>query len=163
MLVKQMKGANRMKQEFHAIIKQHESMNAAYVEPPFDLQEVFGSKRVKVKATFDGIEYRGSIVYMGGCCMLGLTQDIRNKLGKSFGDEIFVTVEKDEEVRTAELPEDLAAAIGMDAKALETFAALSYTAQKEYVVWITSAKKEATRTERVQKAAQLLKEGRKLR
>lgn len=152
-----------MAQEFKAIIKQHENLNAAYVEPPFDVKEVFGAKRVKVKATFDGLEYRGSVVNMGGCYMLGITQEIRKKLRKDFGDEIFVTLEKDEEERSVELPEDLASAMNSNEAAVSTFKSLSYTAQKEYVTWITSAKREVTREDRITKAVTLLSEGKKLR
>lgn len=152
-----------MKQEFKAIIKQHENMNAAYVDPPFDVQEVFGSKRVKVKATFDGAEYRGSLVNMGGCYMLGLTQEIRKKIGKGFGDEILVTVEKDEEERSVEIPEDIAELMNSNEKAVATFQSLSYTAQKEYITWVTSAKRQETRADRIQKAVALLAEGKKLR
>lgn len=152
-----------MKQEFKAIIKQHENKNAAYIEPPFDVKEVFGSKRVKVKATFDGVEYQGSVVSMGGCYMLGLTQEIRNKIGKGFGDEIFVTLEKDIEERTVEVPEDFQTAMNSNETALSTFNSLSFTSKKEYVTWITSAKREATRLDRVIKAVNLLSEGKKLR
>lgn len=63
-----------MKLEFDAVIKQHEGINGGYIEPPFDVYEVFGAKRVKVKATFDGIKYRGSLVRMGGCYMIGITR-----------------------------------------------------------------------------------------
>jgi hypothetical protein len=154
---------NLLKQEFKAIIKQHDNINAAYIEPPFDVKEVFGSKRVKVKATFDGIEYRGSVVNMGGCYMLGLTQEIRSKIGKGFGDEVFVTLEKDVEERTVEVPEDFAAAMNCDETAVSTFKSLSYTAQKEYVTWINSAKREVTRSERILKAVTLLSEGKRLK
>jgi hypothetical protein len=150
-------------QEFKSIIKQHENLNAAYIEPPFDIKEVFGSKRVKVKATFDGIEYRGSVVSMGGCYMIGLTQEIRKKLGKDFGDEVLVTLEKDMEERTVEVPEYFVAAMDCNEPAAATFKALSYTAQKEYVTWITSAKREVTRSERIVKAIALLSEGKKLK
>lgn len=152
-----------MDHEFNAIIKQHENLNAAYVEPPFDIKEAFGSKRVKVKATFDGVEYRGSVVKMGGCYMLGLTQEIRNTIGKGFGDEVFVTLEKDVEERLVEVPEDFSSAMKCDEIAVSTFKSLSFTAQKEYVNWITSAKREATRSERIIKAVILLSEGKRLR
>ncbi|MBK1812758.1 DUF1905 domain-containing protein [Clostridium sp. YIM B02505] len=152
-----------MKQEFKAIIKQVENKDAGFVEPPFDVQEVFGSKRVKVKATFDGVEYRGSVVNMGGCYMLGLTKDIRNKIGKSFGDEILVTIEKDEEERMVEVPEDFQAAMNDNEAAINTFNSLSYTGRKEYVTWITSAKREETRLDRINKSVALLTEGKKLR
>jgi hypothetical protein len=152
-----------LKQEFKAIIRQHENMNAAYVEPPFDVQEVYDSKRVKVKATFDGVEYRGSLVNMGGCYMLGLTQEIRKRIGKGFGDEILVTVEKDVEERSVEIPDDFAGTMNNNEKAATTFQSLSYTAQKEYVTWITSAKRQETRADRILKAVAQLAEGKKLR
>lgn len=152
-----------MKQEFKAVIKQHQNKNAAYIEPPFDVNEVFGAKRVKVKATFDGTPYRGSIVYMGGCYLLGLTQDIRNKIGKGFGDEITVTVEKDVEERSVAIPEDFAEAMKNHENALSNFGTLSFTAQKEFANWIVSAKRPETRLDRIRKAAVLLAEGKKLR
>ena len=152
-----------MKQEFAAEIQQHKDMNGAYVEPPFNVEEVFGSKRVKVKATFDGLEYRGSIVRMGECYMLGLTKDIRNKIGKSFGDIVTVTVEKDEVERTVEIPDQLLKALHDNTEAKITFDKLSYTGKREYVLWITDAKKEETRINRIEKAIQLLAEGKKLR
>ncbi|BCN31824.1 YdeI/OmpD-associated family protein [Anaeromicropila herbilytica] len=152
-----------MKQEYKAIIKQHEKNNAAYIEPPFDVNEVFGSKRVKVKANFDGIEYRGSIVRMGDCYMIGLTKEIRKAIGKDYGDEILVTLEKDEEERIVELPEDFELSMNRSEKAITTFHSFSYTAKKEYVNWITSAKREDTRKERITKAVELLSEGKKLR
>ena len=149
--------------KFNAIIKQHESLNAAYIDPPFDVKEVFGSKRAKVKVTFDGTEYRGSIVIMGGCYMLGVTQEIRSKIGKDFGDEVFVTLEKDVEDRFVAVPEDFASAMNCDEIAVSTFKSLSFTAQKEYFTWITSAKRETTRLERIIKAVTLLSEGKKLK
>lgn len=152
-----------MKQEFKAIIQQHNGLNAGYVEPPFDVKEAFGSKRVKVRATFDGLEYRGSVVSMGGCYMLGITQEIREKIGKGFGDEVLVTLEKDDEERKVEMPEDFASAMQADEKAAAPFSAFPFTAQKEYVTWITSAKREETRQDRIQKAVLRLSEGRRLK
>lgn len=154
---------NELKQEFKAIIKQHENKDAAYIEPPFDVNEVFGAKRVKVKATFDGVEYRGSIVRMGGCYMLGLTKEIRNKIGKQFNDEVFVTLEKDEEERSIEIPDDFLKVLNRNDKATTTYQSLSYTAKKEYITWITSAKRQETRLDRIEKSIALLEEGKKLR
>ncbi|HSP47615.1 MAG TPA: YdeI/OmpD-associated family protein [Clostridiaceae bacterium] len=152
-----------MRKEFKAIIQQHEGLNAGYVEPPFDVQEVFGAKRVKVRATFDGVEYQGSVVSMGGCYMLGMTREIREKIGKDFGEEVFVTLEKDEEERKVQLPEDFGSALHADERAMATYDSFPFTAQKEYVTWITSAKREETRKDSVRKAVLLLYEGRRLR
>jgi len=47
--------------------------NAAYIEIPFDIYEVFGKKWIKVKATFDKVVYRGLVLNMGGTThILGL-------------------------------------------------------------------------------------------
>lgn len=152
-----------MKQKFTAVIKQHENINGAYIEPPFDVEEVFGAKRVKVLATFDGIEYRGSIVRMDGCYMLGMTQDIRKTIGKNFGDSVKVTIEKDVDERTIEIPSDLSEALKDKPEADKTYENLSYTAKKDYISWITGAKKPETRLKRVESTVQLLLEGKKLK
>lgn len=152
-----------MKKEFDAVIKQHEGINGAYIEPPFDVEEVFGAKRVKVKATFDGLEYRGSVVRMGGCYMLGMTQEIRKKIGKDFGDTVHVTIEKDEEERIIELPQDFSEALNSNHAAKATYDSLSYTGKRDYVRWITDAKKAETRAGRIMTAIQHLAEGKKLK
>lgn len=152
-----------MKQEFDAVIKQHEGINGGYIEPPFDVYEVFGAKRVKVRATFDGIEYRGSLVRMGGCYMIGITREIRAKIGKGFGDMVHVTLEKDEEKRVLELPEAFRNALRSDAQAAAFFDSLSYSSRRDYIRWITDAKKEDTRTRRTAQAVERLKEGKKLK
>jgi hypothetical protein len=152
-----------MKQEFDAIIRQHEGINGAYVEPPFDVHEVFGARRVKVLATFDGVPYRGSIVRMGGCYWLGLTQEIRKRIGKGFGDVVHVTVERDEEERTVEVPPDLRQALDAHAEARTSFDGLSYSHRKEYVDWINGAKRAETRAARVERAIGMLAEGKRLK
>ncbi len=152
-----------MIQEFQAKIQQHENMHGAFVEPPFDVEEVYGAKRVKVKATFDGVEYRGSIVRMGNCYMLGMTQEIRKKIEKNIGDLVKVTLEKDEEERIVEIPELLIEKFKEYPDAKDFFDKLSYTSKREYTLWINDAKKEETRLNRIEKSIQLLSQGKKLR
>jgi bifunctional DNA-binding transcriptional regulator/antitoxin component of YhaV-PrlF toxin-antitoxin module len=152
-----------MKQEFEAVIQKVEGINGAYIEPPFDVEEVFSANRVKVVATFDGVQYRGSIVRMGGCYMLGMTQELRKKIGKEPGDIVKVTVEKDEEERVPEMPSDLSEVLAKNSVALTFYEKLSYTAKRSYVQWITDAKKEETRRDRIEKAVTMLSEGKKLK
>ena len=152
-----------MKQEFDAVIQQPGNVNGAYIEPPFDVEKVFGAKRVKVLATFDGEPYRGSLVRMGGCYMLGMTQEIRKKIGKDHGDLVRVTIEKDEEERSVVIPEDFQTLLEQEEEARTTFQKLSYTDKKLYVTWITDAKKEETRKERLVKSIEKLSQGQKLR
>ena len=78
--------------EFDAVILQNEGMDAAYVEVPFDIKELFGKGRLLVHATFDGVSYDGQIVRMGTpCYIIGVRKDIRKKIGKTFGDMVHVT------------------------------------------------------------------------
>ncbi|MDF2905268.1 MAG: antitermination protein NusB [Herbinix sp.] len=152
-----------MKQEFEAIIKKVDGINGAYVEPPFDVEEVFGAKRVKVLATFDSVPYRGSLVRMGGCYMLGMTQEIRRQIGKEPGDLVSVTIIKDEEERIPEAPADFMELLEKNSAALATYEKLSYSGKRDYVLWITDAKKEETRRDRIEKSVVKLTEGKKLK
>lgn len=139
--------------KFEAVIQKHPDKDATFIEIPFDIEETFGSKRVKVKAKFDEVEYRGSIVKMGlPCYMIGLTKAIRNKIGKEAGDSIIVEVEKDEEERIVELPEDLKLALDKNKDAKDFYESLSYSVKRKYVQWITSAKKIETREKRINEA-----------
>jgi len=53
------------------------------------------------------------------------------------------------QTKEVKLPDDLAAALKKNKKALEFFNALSFTNKKEFVEWIVTAKREETRIERV--------------
>lgn len=150
--------------KFNAEIKKIEGKDGAYIEIPFDVEEVYGAKRVKVKATFDGVEYRGSIVKMGlPCYIIGITKEIRKKIEKEPGDIIEVTIEKDEEDRVVEIPTDFKERIELDNNIKEFWNTLSFSMQKKYVTWITSAKKEETRNKRIDTAIEKLKNKEKIK
>lgn len=137
---------------FTAPIIQHQGMNAGYVEFPFGVEEVFGTRgMVKVKALFDGkAEYRGIMSNMGtGCHILILTQEVRRKLGKSFGDPVLVELEHDLEKREVLIPGEVQNLLNEYPEAQAFFEKLSHTHRKEYINWITSAKREETRAKRM--------------
>lgn len=95
---------------FEAEIKQNGTMNAAFVDFPFSTEELFGKKgQVKIKALLDEkVEYRGSLAKMkSNCHLLGLTQEVRKQLGKTFGDKVTVKLWEDQEERIVEIPEDV--------------------------------------------------------
>lgn len=151
-------------QEFDAIILSSErGGGGAWVEIPFNVLDVYGAKgQVKVKATIDGHPYRGSLANMGtGCHVLGILKDIRKTIGKEPGDMVRVTLERDTEERKVEVPEDLAKALAENPEAKAVFDKFAYTPRKQYVNWITEAKKTETRSARVQKAIEKIKEGKK--
>lgn len=80
---------------FDAVILQNEEMDAAYVEVPYDIRELFGKGRLLVNATFDGVPYSGQVVKMGTPgFVIGVTKQIRKTIGKSFGDIVSVTLKE---------------------------------------------------------------------
>lgn len=88
-----------MEHTFSAIIERSGDMDATYVVVPVNIREVYGRGRIKVEAFFDGIPYRGSVVNMGVkdangnvCYVIGITKAIRQKIGKTFGDTVSVTL-----------------------------------------------------------------------
>lgn len=80
---------------FKATILRNGEMDAAYIIVPYDIRQLFGKGRLQVNATFDGVPYRGQVVRMGTPdYLIGITKQIRKQIGKSFGDEIEVTLEE---------------------------------------------------------------------
>jgi hypothetical protein len=147
------------KMTFRAVI-QDPGGSGAFVDVPFDVEQVYGKKRVKVRATIDGVPYRGSLVRMGGeCHMLLVLKSIREQIGKTFGDEVEISLEEDTEPRVVEVPADLRQRLDQDRQADEFFQKMSYSHQREYVLWITSAKQAQARQRRIHKAIQMLVEG----
>lgn len=84
---------NEKSYEFDAVIRKVPELDGAYIEFPYDVKAEFGKGRVKVRATFDGEPYDGSLVRMGTPGhILGLRKDIRAKIGKQPGDLVRVTI-----------------------------------------------------------------------
>lgn len=147
---------------FDAVIREGDR-GGAYVEVPFDAESELGSKRPKIRATFDGRPdppYRGSLLRMGGdTYLLGVLKAIREEIGKGPEDSVRVVVWKDIQVRKITVPSDLKQALAGDETARAAFDALSYTHRKEYVQWIEEAKKPETRERRVAKTLEMVQEG----
>ncbi|MEG0238021.1 MAG: YdeI/OmpD-associated family protein [Clostridium sp.] len=149
--------------EFKGILKKVPDKNASYIEIPFDVFKVYGKKRVKVKATFDGVEYRGSLVKMGtDCHIIGVTKEIRDKINKTFNDTITVTLIEDIDDRTITIPDDLSLKLQENSDANDFFSSLSFSSKKKYIIWITSAKKDLTRNNRIESAIEKLNNKEKL-
>ena len=151
----------REKHTFSAVIEDAGG-GGAYVRIPFDVEAVFGKKRVPISATIDGVPYRGSLVRMGGDChVLGVLKSIRATIGKQPGDAVEIVLEEDSGPRTVDVPADLRAALGQASDAGRTFEGLSFSHKREYVQWIDDAKRDETRTRRMAQAIEMLERGQK--
>jgi len=139
----------------------------AYCDVPFDVETTFAGqvpdpKRPSVLATIEGETFNTRLMKMGRPChFVHVPKDVRTKLNKAIGDEIKISLVADNTPREIEIPTDLAKLLAKDKPAKTFFDSLSYTHRKEYVRWITEAKKEETRQSRLAKIIPLLHEGKR--
>jgi hypothetical protein len=148
--------------EFDAVIENggEKWPDAACVYFPYDVKEEFDTKgQVKVKATFDGVPYQGSLANMGSGHMLILRKDVKAKVGKSHGDSVRVTIQRDTAERVVEVPEELQKALDAAPDIKSFYEGLSYTNRKEYARWISGAKRQETKDRRLHKTIEMLKNG----
>ena len=134
----------------------HETMEATGITIPFDVEAVFGAKRVPVKVSINGAEHRSTVVRMGGEYMMIVPKIFRDAAGVKAGDNIVVTMELDTEPRTVEMPADLAEAL-QKADLGNAWEKMSYTHKKEHVNAIAEAKRPETRVRRIEKAIEMIR------
>jgi uncharacterized protein YdeI (YjbR/CyaY-like superfamily) len=114
---------------------------------------------VPVNATIDGVPHKSGLFRMGTPHhMLGVHKAIREQIGKAPGDSVAVVLWKDDAPREVEVPRAFMARM-RKAGVLAFFESLSFTHRKEYCRWIAEAKKEETRTRRIERALELLTKG----
>jgi hypothetical protein len=120
-------------------------------------------KRPPVKITLSGHTYRTTVAPMGGRFFVPLNATNREAAGVTAGDELDAIIELDTAPREVELPDDLAEALAGNDSARRFFEELSYTHRKEWVRWVTDARKTETRHARIDKTVQALQEGQRTR
>ncbi len=134
----------------------------AFVQVPPDVLAALGPrKRPAVRVVINGVELRTTLAVYGGRSYIGIRREIREAAQIAPGENIELTVELDQQARTVDLPEDLAAAIAADHEAQRIFDGLSFSNRKEYAAWVLAAKQASTRQRRVADAPALLKAGRR--
>jgi hypothetical protein len=114
-----------------------------------DVVRWFGRKsRVPVVATINGYSYRSSLSPMGGCHILPVNGDVRAGARVGGGDRVKLALREDTEVRTVDVPDDLAEALAT-AKLRAAFDAMAFTHRKEWVRAVQDAKRPETRAKRI--------------
>jgi len=149
------------KQTFKTKLLKSGDSEATWIELPFDVQDVYGAKRAKVKVWINGAEYRGSAVRMGSeCYMVGVPKVFRDAAGIKAGDPVEVTMERDDDPRIVTLPDDLAQAIDK-AGVRVAWDRLSFTRQKESVRDVRGTKGAELRATKVQRIVTMLEKKKK--
>lgn len=145
---------------FETVLEKHEDSEATGIYIPFDVEEVFGAKRVPVKVLINGLPHRSTVVRMGGKYMMAVPRPVRELAKIKAGDTIKVEMWKDTEERTVEIPPDFKDIL-KKAGLADIFEKLSFTHRKEYVNTINDAKKIETRIRRIQKAVEEIEKKKK--
>lgn len=143
---------------FTAVIRKDDKMDVTYIDIDFDVEKTFGKKRLKVKVWYDNVLYRGLLTKYKGVYFLLINKEIRAQLGKNAGDTIRVKIEEDLDERTVELPQVMIDLFRKEPALKVVFDKMSYTHHREYVTWLTGAKKEETLQNRLIKFKELLRE-----
>jgi hypothetical protein len=149
--------------EFEGILNGMEGMESLSIDFPYDVFELYGVKgQVKVKITYDGVPYQGSLAKMGtNCHWLLVRKDIRKLIGKNAGDVVKVTVQRDLEERIVDIPDELIALLEANPQEQQFFDQLSFTNRKEYARWISDAKRPETKEKRLAQTLEKLQQGKK--
>jgi hypothetical protein len=148
-----------MKQIFDAVLVAKGPNGAwTHMAVPFNVEKAFGTKaRVPVAGTINGQPFRTSIMPNGdGTHSMAITKEMQAGAKARAGDAVHVVMAVDTQTRTVEIPEDLNAALANRPELEKTFAAFAYSHRKEFVDWITQAKKPETRARRIEKALEMI-------
>jgi hypothetical protein len=115
-----------------------------------------GGRRPPVRVTVGGHTYRTTVATMSGRFLVPLSAANREAAGVAAGDKVEVAIELDSAPREVDVPDDLAAALAGEPAARQFFEGLSFTHRKEWVRWVTEAKRAETRTQRVARTVEAL-------
>ncbi len=129
------------------------------VEIPFDVQEVFGTcSRMAVEMTLKEHCYHSSIFPTGaGKHFMMINKTMQRECDIHEGDAIKISLEMESSPRIVEIPSDLRDAFQKDNKAAIAFESFPTSHRREFVQYITVAKKPETRIRRIQKTLDDLK------
>ncbi len=118
-----------------------------------------GRKAFPVRVTVQDVTLPLRLARMGGENLIGLAKAARERAGVEIGAAYRVTIAAETEERTVETPPDLETALATDDAARTAYEKLAYSHRKEFVRWITEAKRAATRAGRVAKTVEMLRAG----
>jgi len=119
-----------------------------------------GKKAFPVRVTVNGVTLPLRLARMGGESLIGLAKAARAQAGVEIGGSYDVEITPETGERTVEVPDDLAAALAADNAAQAAFTGLAPSHRKEFVRWVTEAKRAATRADRIAKTVEMVREGR---
>ena len=146
------------RQRFSGTLEEGRGGGAFVVLPDNVLESLGTGSRFRVTGTLNDVNFDSSTMGMGGgrVC-LGVHKATREAAEVEIGDTVNLEVELDTRPREVVVPDDLAAALSRDASIQAAFERLSFTHRREYVEWVTGAKRDETRARRIEKTLERLR------
>ena len=137
-------------QRYRALLRPAGDSGGAGFDVPHDVaRSLSDAKRPPVLVTIGEHAFRTRIAAYGGQPMIGVRKADRVAAGVEVGDTFDVAIALDTQPRTVEVPPELADALAAEPALASAFDRLSFSHRREYVQWITEAKRPDTRARRV--------------
>jgi hypothetical protein len=143
---------------FRTTIEAATGGGAAAQVPPEVRDALGGNRQMRVTGTLNGTPFRSSTMPYRGAFYVGIHRAVREEAGAEIGDEVELTLVRDDVPRTLELAPELEAAFRKDPTLRERFDALSFSRRRELAEPIAVAKKPETRQARLEKALERLRQ-----
>ena len=136
------------------LLAMHGGGHAVAVGP--DVAAKIGAKhRSRVKGTLAGVPFRSNLVSMGGGLLLGVHKATVQAAGVAVGDSVKVVMEPDADPLPNDVvPPELETALKTNKAARAAWETLPPSHRREYVGYITEAKRPDTRVRRVESSVE---------
>lgn len=125
-----------------------------FLEIPFSVEKELGTKaRIAVAGTLNGFAFQNSLMPNGDgthSMMVGKALQAGARAGA--GDLVTVAMDVDRSERVVDIPPELEKALSTSKAAAAAFKTLSPSHRKEFADWVATAKRDATRVSRAEKA-----------
>ncbi len=126
---------------------------------PEHIAQLDSGKRPAVVVQVNGYVYRNTVAVMGGKYMISVSAAVRKETGLRAGDPISVRLTVDSTPRTADLPDDFAAALDAQPAARAFFDALANSIRRFHIDNVNATKSPETRRRRIEAAVQKFLDG----
>ena len=143
---------------FRSVVEAARGGGAVALIPPDVTQALGGLKQMRITGTLNGTEFRSSTMPYRGAFYLGVNKATREAAGVEIGDEVELSVVRDDSPRTLELAPELELALAADPALRDRFDRLSFSRRRELADPIAEAKKPETRAARLDRALARLRE-----
>jgi hypothetical protein len=126
---------------------------------PSDIATALGGVRqMRVTGTINKQPFESSTMPYNGVLYLGVHKATRQAAGVEIGDEVEVTITRDDRPRTLVLAPEFEAALAAHPRLRARFDKLSFTRRRELADPVATAKKPETRNARVERALEALRQ-----